>query len=430
MKAAFYGLIFLLALAAIGGCGSSSSSGTNPPQPTTGLHKRVLVSNSFVGVADIVDAQHDQCVDRSRQVVPCSSTATMTTGTTPQPIVVSGNLTKTLVYNSGSFNVTLIDNATETATNNLFVPGWSDSIAISSDAKRGFVAVRNANITTGQPLGGISDLDLVGLGVTNYSAPSARRVFLTGDNNKVVVLPDPGVAPPISDQAFIYDTTAKTMSTPIPGVDHPAWAVFSSDNSKAYILDCGPECGGPAGSGGVSVLDMTGGTITATTNFANTAQGATVAVLSGTNLYVAGTDMSTGKGQMYVFNVGGAAPTIANGPVEINDGYHSSMVLAQNNEIFVGATTCTSSTKACLTIYDTGTNAATYSFGTNPVTGNPNFGDVTGMQPISGRSVVYVIEGGEVRIYDTTTKALTPAPPTPQPIDIVGAAWDVKQIDP
>jgi hypothetical protein len=53
------------------------------------------------------------------------------------------------------------------------------------------------------------------------------------------------------------------------------------------------------------------------------------------------------------------------------------------------------------------------------------FFNVTGIQPISNRNVVYVCEGGELDIYDTTTDKLTPTQ-----IDIVGNAVDVVQIDP
>ena len=40
----------------------------------------------------------------------------------------------------------------------------------------------------------------------------------------------------------------------IGGFDNPVYAVFSTDDSKAYILSCGFECGGVAAS--VTVLDI------------------------------------------------------------------------------------------------------------------------------------------------------------------------------
>ena len=47
------------------------------------------------------------------------------------------------------------------------------------------------------------------------------------------------------------------------------------------------------------------------------------------------------------------------------------------------------------------------------------------MTPITNRSVFYVVEGGELRIYDTNTDKIY----VPTSIDIFGNAVDVKQID-
>jgi hypothetical protein len=55
----------------------------------------------------------------------------------------------------------------------------------------------------------------------------------------------------------------------------------------------------------------------------------------------------------------------------------------------------------------------------------PSFnGDVTGIEPITNRHVVYVTQGGELKIYDTTTDALQA-----QQVDILGSASDVKLVD-
>ena len=54
----------------------------------------------------------------------------------------------------------------------------------------------------------------------------------------------------------------------------------------------------------------------------------------------------------------------------------------------------------------------------------PNNGDVTGLQPITNRNVVYVVQKGELRIYDTTTDKLQT-----QQVDILGQAIDVELVD-
>jgi len=50
---------------------------------------------------------------------------------------------------------------------------------------------------------------------------------------------------------------------------------------------------------------------------------------------------------------------------------------------------------------------------------------VTGMTPITNRTVFYVVEGGELRIYDTTKDKIY----TLTSIDVFGQAIDVKQVD-
>jgi hypothetical protein len=72
--------------------------------------------------------------------------------------------------------------------------------------------------------------------------------------------------------------------------------------------------------------------------------------------------------------------------------------------------------EGCLSLYNT--SAGTAAIGTPK-------GEVTGMQAISGRAIVYVCEGGELRIYDSSTGTEK----LPPPVDIVGKAWDVRQID-
>jgi hypothetical protein len=72
--------------------------------------------------------------------------------------------------------------------------------------------------------------------------------------------------------------------------------------------------------------------------------------------------------------------------------------------------------EGCLSIYNVGAGTAT--------TDTPK-GEVTGMQAISGGAKVYVVSGGELRIYNSSTGAEV----LPAPVNIVGKAWDVKQID-
>jgi len=105
--------------------------------------------------------------------------------------------------------------------------------------------------------------------------------------------------------------------------------------------------------------------------------------------------------------------TVSNqSPIFITDGYHNRMEMSANGQLFIGARTCSA---GCLSIFDSNQSKINFSSDT---------GDVTGIQPITRRHVVYVCENGELRIYDTTTDKLQA-----NQIDIIGQAVDVKLVD-
>jgi len=53
----------------------------------------------------------------------------------------------------------------------------------------------------------------------------------------------------------------------------------------------------------------------------------------------------------------------------------------------------------------------------------PASGNVTGIEPIATRNVVYLVQGGELQIYDTTTDKLQNTQ-----IDVSGEVIDVKTV--
>ena len=59
----------------------------------------------------------------------------------------------------------------------------------------------------------------------------------------------------------------------------------------------------------------------------------------------------------------------------------------------------------------------------------PQIGDVTGIQPIDGRNVVYVCQNHHLWIYDTTTDQLLELQKPTGSTGLVGDAVDVKLID-
>jgi hypothetical protein len=251
-------------------------------------------------------------------------------------------------------------------------------------------------------------------------SPTDSKLLLFGgpaDQQNTFTVIDTGMA----------KTTPATAGTLIasPAFDRPISAVFSTDGTKAFVLNCGAECGGTAAS--VTMVNLT--TTPPTLGAPIPVAAATTALLSGTTLYVAGSPPGTtcaGSTTPTAATSCGTLQTIdtgtltASAPVVITDGFHNQMELASNSQLFIGARTCTNintanEVRGCLTIFDTAARK---------VVVPPVNLDVTGIAPIGGRSVVYVVQGGELKIYDTTTKA-----PTPTQIDVVGKAVDVKYVD-
>jgi hypothetical protein len=116
-----------------------------------------------------------------------------------------------------------------------------------------------------------------------------------------------------------------------------------------------------------------------------------------------------------------SSPQVTN-TATITDGYHNRIALTANSQVFIGARNCSNvntstEQRGCLSIYNATTNSVV--IGTD-------LGDVTGIQPVTGRTEVYVVQNGELRIWDTTKDALI----LPQnQIDLVGHVVDVKIVD-
>lgn len=211
-----------------------------------------------------------------------------------------------------------------------------------------------------------------------------------------------------SDSTWLIDLTASTITAvAIPGFSRPVNAFFSSDGNTAYVLNCGNQCGG-TDSPSVSQFDVPSQTIKATV----TVGGATVGLLNGTNLYVAGY-AGGANGTLDVVDTSTMTRTTAS-PILINDGQQSIMAV-NNNMLYIGAKTCSNIVTGCLSIVNLNNNTAV-------APGQP-LGAVTGLQSIPSRNAMYVIQGGLLNIYDTTTNKQLPT------LSFRGALYGVIQID-
>jgi hypothetical protein len=372
-------------------CGGSSSSSTTVPSKVA---DRVLVSNQLISSGF---ASGDLIIVNAKTDVQTSAVGT---SGAPGAMVLSPDKKTTLVADALARAVYSIDNTKEVLAGTTAFANPPTSVVAMPDNATAYAAIRNS--------GTVSLFNYTTFAITNNIAvPSVRTLVLSHNGKALLAFSDD------LDTVTYIDTASNTPTT-IAGFDRPVYAVFTSDDSKAFILSCGFQCGGAAAK--VTVLDV-----------ASKAPGASVAVLgaevgaldtTGTNLYVAGTcAQKTGACSQF----GGALSVIAASSmnvastVGISNGFHQVIASGANNKLFIGSRTCDNVSFGCLSVYDTSAGKATVD--------TPN-GDVTGLQPITGRNIMYVAEGGELRIFDTSTAA-----PISTPIDVLGKAVDVKAID-
>ncbi|MBV8892696.1 MAG: hypothetical protein JO266_12115 [Acidobacteria bacterium] len=362
-------------------------------------------------------------------------------------MAVPANPQVTMVYNAANNGIDVVNNVKETSNGQVMLPGATQSMAATSDATLGFVAVPEA------PVAGLApgEVETVNLTNTALGSPVCVPTPSSSPQNGACVTPEPNIfsgarylaLSPDNVHLLIFGdlltvvtlTNIGTSASPnwvitqagIPSVagtsdlDHPVWATFSPDNSMAYVFSCGPECGGTTAS--VTPLSFKGSGSCAQNCLGATiplAGGATYAVASGNTVYVAGSAaclapgaQPSSCGKLSILNTSSGSVQLLK-TVSITDGFHHQIAVTMDNQVFIGAEGCTG---ACLSIYNANNGQV--------VIGS-DLGDVTGIQPLSGRPQVYVVENGELRNWSTLNDAL--APPQQQ-MDIVGQAVDVKLVD-
>jgi hypothetical protein len=428
----FVSIVLCTGLISCGGYNNNNNNGNN----RSGLTFRAFISNpvnpsstggGFPGL-DIIDANKDMLSPFEVSLSGTVASAGM--------MVETPKRDRTVVYSAGtaSSNSTLgiVDNATESATSSVALPGPTESMFVASDSNTLFAAVPSAPIT-GQSPGAVVQVSLPNSAVTaTIPVAGARFVIPSPSGNQILVISDTAnITGAVTVLAPAFISTGNALS-PVSGTfDKPVWAVFSADGSTAYVMNCGPECGGTAA--GIVTVDLTQTPPVASPPVAVPA--ATTGLISGGNLYVAGTPPNAGVdcqanlcGVLTVFP--GSNLTATPATFAITDGYHDKLVMAPNNQLFIASRNCTNVIatgatpgRGCLSVLNTG--------GGTVYTSSQN-GDATGIQPILNRTVVYVCEGGAFAIYDTALDLGSQRklkPQTTTEIAIVGQAIDVKLVD-
>jgi hypothetical protein len=459
VKKALLSFLFLLPVSLILlSCGGTPNPGTG----ASGLPYRAFISNSVsagtIGAGIfIVDAIHDIRANAS----PISA------GNSPGMMVVTPNRAYTLVFSGtgtqSSDNLfSVISNLTEQNVAHQTLPGMTESFVSSPDSSVAYVAIPTAPVIGQSP--GLVEVTSLSTGAFTGEVPVPAVHFLSINNSgsRLLGFSDNSDAIAVITPSLIGIGNAVSYIGGTGVFDRPVAAFFSSDDSTAYIVSCGAECGGMQAS--VQQYNLVTNTLVQSLpacvplpNSNTQSCAGSVALVLGSTMYLAGTPYSAGGGptlfcsngptqtqaqycgQLTIIDLGHMTVTNTS-PIVITDGYHNRIAMAANGQLFIGARNCTeiipqdpppvgAEVRGCLSIY----NSLTTAWAGIPSAGvviPPVNGDATGLQPIATRDVVYVIQGqgvqgGTLYIYSTETDALQSV----QITNLIGGFIDVKTVD-
>ncbi len=400
----------LVVAGALAGCGSTTYfAGRN--LPPSGLTNRVLIAVQnpgalTKGALQCVDAYYDirSSFDDKVPIYQISGYA----GPLPATIQNMPEEQSGYIYSTGDGGFTPINYAKETANAAVSgLSGFSSSVFVTRNlayvvaANQGSHVLTMLNATTG----GSYTFNLPGVyRVSVNPGGSAALAFVQNSNyayyprqltagQTIAYSGGPSTWPkaaidcePMNGPIWCLfqmqspdnlDATGNYYGAPLT-FDRPVKAVFSPDGGTAYVLNCGPECGGNAAS--VSVLPVaptifllgqqsgvlpTNGALSGACTAGSSActipvpGGASNALVDSSTLYVVGQQAVQVQGQtlfggnLTVLNLSSntVVPSTAAvpNPVSISDGApgaRSRMLLADDNTLWIGMSKCNNGVRA------------------------------------------------------------------------------------
>jgi hypothetical protein len=475
------------AAVALAGCGSTYYFDGRVLPPSK-LVNRVVIAIQNPGVLakgslEIVDAYYDERAGYNG--TPASFSVAGYGGALPISIQSMPEEQFAAVYGAGDGSFTLADYANEKTSGSVGgLPGLSSSIFITRTKSYVFAASQAAHMFTIVNQGGSGPAGIT-LGLPNVYRvsvnPGGSVAMAFVQNSNYVYYPrqlttaqsegfsgGPSTWPKAAvdcepQNAPIWclfqmqspdaiDSTGNYYGQPLV-FDRPIKAVFSADGSLAYILNCGPECGGNKASisvvpvapliyllgqqSGILPCNLPANGTCPDTKAAPMVNipipgGASNALVDSSTMYVVGQEPQTINGQTLFggnLTVVNLASNTAGSPVAISDGQPgatSRMLEADDNTLWIAMTNCTAGVRyatnpaggyGCLTMYNTSTNKV--------VLLEPYIGDATGIAAVTGLHKIYTAEGGQVYIYSTVDGSSIDN----QYVTVTGTAYDVAYMD-
>lgn len=415
------------------------------PIPPSKFAYRVLVSytSTLSGSLQILDAQRDL----RNNIFDANSSYTIQgySGTSPSPILNFPEQIAGYVYSQGDGSLAAINYGTETTS------GSAATLAAKSSVPDGIkISTDATTVYSAQETNGTLQIAIRGTSQSNYllNLPSVNRVFVNQGNTvvlamqrnadrifRLVKLNSNQAVPPGSVDCQPYQLPVYCL-VPVSGTyDRPVGAYFSNDGSQAYILNCGPECGGTTASVGfLNIGNLTINNIPTVAPEPNylvqtvpVPGGVTAALTDGTTLYLSGQQLlSDGfwAGNLSTLNLSTKTVT---GKYAISDGYHTKMLFGDDNTLWIGSQRCASGERAhqadlgntsqagnynCLTRFDRSASSVqivpSVNRNTNTTVKYPNqdynlyyYGDLTGLCWVQSLHKMYTAYGGQVHAFST-----------------------------
>jgi hypothetical protein len=440
----------LCALSALGcfafillaGCGKSYYFGGRA-LPPSGILNRVLIAVQnpgalTKGTLQIVDAFYDIRHSFNNNV-PSFSLAGYS-GADPITIQNMPEEQAGAVYGAGDGSYALLNYASEKQNTTVSLPGQSSSVFISRDERYVFAANQAAHTLTVQDrvLGTSYGLNVPNVYRVSTNPSGSAALAFVQDSNLVYSVYKLQTNQKVPSNAVDCEPQNIPVycALPVPGTfDRPTKAVFSADGTTAFVLNCGPECGGTQAS--VSFLPVAGiiiqsgapvppGAPSAVTATIPVPGGVTNALQNGNLLYLAGQQLQSDgffSGFLSILDLGAQKIT---GSYSISDGTHTRMNFGDDNTLWIGSQLCTQGERyhigattdlGCLTMFNTSTNSVTMI--------DSYKGDATGVASVLSLHKVYTAEGGQVYIYSTVDGSSLDN----SQVTVVGTAYDVAYMD-
>ncbi len=439
--------------------------------PPSGLQQRVLATYTATGTsgggAEILDGLRDL-----RSNIQNTHPAYFVTGFSggyPGYIINFPEQQYGYVLDQTTGAVTGVNYATETGTGAVLTLGANaSSAAVSPDGSRAVGSTTTQN-PTAQTANSANQVIVRGSGAQAgpyyLNLPNVNRVMMNPGNSVILATTRNSNALYRIIQLPQADTTTVVPGAvdceplllpvycivPVKGTfDRPTNAYFSVDGSTAYILNCGPECGGTTASvtalevsqltynniPTVNPLDASAPPSMTALPVANPIPipgGVTTALSDGTSLYLAGQSLfrATPGGALTTTPAADGLFTgfltvlplssyVPQNPVAISDGTHNRLLFADDDTLWAGATNCAVGERAhtganinCLTMVKLGATptatvvpAVTPGGSTTVAYPNTNgnlyyYGDLTGICWVQNYHKVYTAYGGQIHIFST-----------------------------